>query len=192
MLTGHDYIRVIVWANTPLIVVPIGNLATTTVSLRVRDLIQDTHVHKLGTDWGLSVHVRRMTLGILGCHAVCLLLLLVSWRRCHWALNNGWSGRSVVLLFEQKRLVNQPMPANRHSWNGSMIGVEGSLHVHKVGWRVKEVVGLSNLRMSQRCLFGRDGGKDTPLGLHQVLISPRLRVVLPLCRGSLDLTAFYH
>ena len=44
--------------------------------------------------------------------------------------------------------------------------------------------------MSQRCLFSRDGGKDTPLGLHQVLISPRLRVGLPLSRGPLDLTAF--
>ena len=44
--------------------------------------------------------------------------------------------------------------------------------------------------MSQRCLFSRDGGKDTPLGLHQVLVSPRLRVCLPLSRSPLDLTAF--
>jgi hypothetical protein len=44
--------------------------------------------------------------------------------------------------------------------------------------------------MSQRCLFSRDCGKDTPLGLHQVLISPCLRVGLPLSRGPLDLTAF--
>jgi hypothetical protein len=44
--------------------------------------------------------------------------------------------------------------------------------------------------MSQRCLFGRDCGKDTPLGLHQILVSPRLRVGLPLSRGPLDLTAF--
>jgi hypothetical protein len=44
--------------------------------------------------------------------------------------------------------------------------------------------------MSQRCLFSRDCGKDTPLGLHQILVSPRLRVGLPLSRGPLDLTAF--
>jgi hypothetical protein len=44
--------------------------------------------------------------------------------------------------------------------------------------------------MSQRCLFSRDCGKDTPLVLHQILVSPRLRVGLPLSRGPLDLTAF--
>jgi hypothetical protein len=44
--------------------------------------------------------------------------------------------------------------------------------------------------MSQRCLFSRDCGKDTTLGLHQILVSPRLRVGLPLSRGPLDLTAF--
>jgi hypothetical protein len=120
-----------------------------------------------------------------------LLLLLVCRRRSHRALDNSRRSRSVVLFFEQKRLVNEAGPTQRHPWNRSMVGMEGSLHVHKVGWGVKEL-GLSNLIMSQGCLFGRDCGKYTPLGLHQVLISPRLRVVLPLSRGPLDLTAFDH
>lgn len=45
MLAGHDDIRVVVRANTPLIVVPVGNLAPSAVGLRVRDLIQDAQVH---------------------------------------------------------------------------------------------------------------------------------------------------
>lgn len=191
VLTGHDDIRVIVRANTPLIVVPVGNLAPSTVGLRVRDLIKDTQVHKLGTTWGLGVHVRWVTLTILGCHAMRLLLLLVSRRRSYWTLHNSRSSRSVVLFFEQKRLVNEAGPTHRYPRNGSMVGMEGSLHVHKVSWRIKEL-SLSDLRMSQRCLFSWDCGKDTPLSLHQVLISSRLRVILPLSRGPLDLTAFYH
>lgn len=191
VLTGHDDIRVIVRANTPLIVVPVGDLAPSTVGLGVRDLIQDAQVHKLGTTWGLAAHVQWVTLTILGCHAVWLLLLLVSRGRSHWALDNSRSSRSVVLFFEQKRLVNEAWPTHRHPRYRSMVGMEGSLHVHKVGWGVKEL-GLSHLRMSQGCLFGRDCGEDTPLGLHQVLVSPRLRVILPLSRGPLDLTAFDH
>ena len=41
MLAGDDDIRVVVRPNTPLIVVPVGDLAPSAVGLWVRDLIQD-------------------------------------------------------------------------------------------------------------------------------------------------------
>ena len=94
-----DHVSVVV-ASNPLIVISVGNLSTSTISLRVRYLIQNAQVHQLRS---LCMHMMCLTclpLVILAGYAGALpiLLILVIWGGSHRIFNHGRGSYLRILL----------------------------------------------------------------------------------------------
>ena len=135
-----------------------------------------------------------LALSVLASQTLWLLLVLVVWRWRYWTFHDCRGSRSIILFFKLQGLISETLADKRSTSYGSVICVERPLHMYEIARCIKQV-GLpatSNLLMSERRLLGGYGGKATDLCFHHVLFCTSLGICLPLSRGALDLTAFYH